>query len=154
MTGKDSRTGGCLCGALRYRVAGPPVWTAVCYCVSCTRAAGAPAVAWAGFPSASFAVLAGRLTVYRSSPGVLRGFCGRCGTSLTYRKDPAVLAGAQDDVYVSINTLDDPDACPPEEHIKYGERAAWFHAGGDLPRHDVLSPAHAHRQLATMTARE
>ena len=154
MSDMESLMGGCLCGAQRYRVTGPSVWAAVCYCESCTRSAGAPAVAWAGFEASRFTLLKGKLTVYRSSPGVLRGFCGRCGTTLTYRKDPAILAGAQDDVYIAVSSLDDPDACPPDEHVYYGERATWFHAAGDLPRHEGISPLHAHRQLATMTGRE
>ncbi|HEX9770334.1 MAG TPA: GFA family protein, partial [Kiloniellales bacterium] len=105
---EQAHDGGCLCGAVRYRVSGPSVWRAVCTCESCTRAAGAPLVAWAGFPSARFEVLAGEVAIYESTPGVRRGFCGRCGTTLTYQKDPQVLPGFADDVYIATRTLDDP----------------------------------------------
>jgi hypothetical protein len=147
MTEEDGQSGGCLCGAVRFRVSGPTLWHALCYCKSCTRAAGAPVIAWAGFPSAKFEVLAGTLTIYESSPGVRRGFCGRCGTTLTYQKDPAVLPGFQDDVYISTRSLDEPGAYSPYEHVFHGERVAWLEMGGDLPRHERLSPEHAHRQL-------
>ena len=93
MQEKGSHAGGCLCGAVRYRVTGPSVWKALCYCESCTRAAGAPALAWAGFEKSRFEVLEGGLAIHESSPGVLRGFCARCGTTLTYQKDPEVLKG-------------------------------------------------------------
>jgi hypothetical protein len=147
MAEEREHQGGCLCGAVRFRVSGPSVWRAVCYCESCTRAAGAPLIAWAGFPSAKFAVLAGELSIYQSSPGVLRGFCGRCGTTLTYQKDPQVLPGFADDVYIATRSFDDPGASPPEEHVHYRERVAWLEMGDALPRHDTVSPKHAHRQL-------
>ena len=154
MREQESHTGGCLCGAVRYRVTGPSVWTAVCYCESCTRAAGAPALAWAGFEKSRFEMLEGGLATHESSPGVLRGFCARCGTTLTYQKNPAVLNGAQDDVYVTTRSLDDPGAYPPDEHVYYGERAPWLHVVDDLPHHEGVSREHAHRQRATMTVRK
>ena len=39
-------TGGCFCGAVRYRVEGPPLDAGYCHCRMCQRANGAPAVAW------------------------------------------------------------------------------------------------------------
>jgi len=144
---EQAHDGGCLCGAVRYRVSGPSVWRAVCTCESCTRAAGAPLVAWAGFPSARFEVLAGEVAIYESTPGVRRGFCGRCGTTLTYQKDPQVLPGFADDVYIATRTLDDPGAYPPEEHVFHGERVAWLEMGDALPRHEGVSAKHAYRQL-------
>jgi hypothetical protein len=42
----DVRTGGCLCGAIRYHIAAPPVEALYCHCRICQRAHGAPVVAW------------------------------------------------------------------------------------------------------------
>jgi hypothetical protein len=142
--------GGCLCGAVRYRVRGTSTWRAVCYCESCTRASGGIAVSWAGFPPANFALIRGSLTEFESTPGVHRGFCARCGTSLTYRKNPETLPGARDDVYISTRTLDNAGAYPPEEHVFYGERMPWLTVGDDLPHHERLSQAYAHLQLETI----
>ena len=147
MADKPAHDGGCLCGAVRYRVSGPSVWCAVCTCESCTRAAGAPLIAWAGFPSARFELLAGEVAIYESTPGVRRGFCGRCGTTLTYQKNPRVLPGFVDDVYIATRTLDDPSAYPPEEYVHYAERVAWLEMGDALPRYDDVSPEHFHRSL-------
>jgi len=142
--------GGCLCGDVRYAVSGPSVWSAICYCNSCTRASGGLAVGWAGFAPARFRLLKGEMRLFESTPGVRRGFCPRCGTSLTYQKDPAKLPGAQDHIYITARTLDDPSAYPPEEHVLYGERVPWFHISDDLPRHDGLSVAHADFQLQSL----
>jgi len=150
MTAKETHTGRCLCGEVRYEVSGASVWKSICYCASCTRAAGAPATAWAGFDRSKFHVLKGDIEVYESSPGVLRGFCRRCGTSLTYQKDPKVLEGALDDVYVLTRTLDDPGAYPPDEHVHYDERVSWFNVDDELPHYDHVSAAHAHRSLASL----
>jgi len=150
MTTYQTHTGGCLCGEVRYEIGGTAVWKSVCYCERCTRAVGAPATAWAGFERMRFRLLKGHIETYESSPGVLRGFCRRCGTSLTYQKDPKVLEGAQDDVYILTRTLDDPSAYPPDEHVHYAERVSWFNVDDDLPHHDGVSAEHAHRSLASL----
>jgi hypothetical protein len=147
----EKHQGGCMCGAIRYEVTGIPVWSAGCCCESCVKAIGAPVVVWSGFRKADFQILKGTQAEYESSHGIKRGFCGKCGTSLTYRKSPAAIRGAQDDVYVSTVTFDAPEKFPPTEHVYYGERADWFELGGNTPRHDTTSPQNAHRQLAFMS---
>ena len=77
--------GGCLCGAVRYRVTGQSLARALCHCHSCRLASGAPSVAWAVFPASQFAIVSGKPNSYRSSPPVVRTFCGNCGTPLTYQ---------------------------------------------------------------------
>ena len=41
--------GGCLCGAIRYQIAGEPVSRSLCHCRSCRHAAGSGPVAWVTF---------------------------------------------------------------------------------------------------------
>ena len=79
--------GGCLCKAIRYRIAGVPVSSIICHCNTCRRASAAPSVAWLTFPFASFALVSGGLQTFQSSPGVKRTFCASCGTPLTYESD-------------------------------------------------------------------
>ena len=81
--------GGCLCGDVRYRAAGAPKWAGHCHCRSCQRATGAAFASWAGLNIGDFEVLSGTLTIHHSSPGVDRGFCAKCGTSLTYANEGA-----------------------------------------------------------------
>ena len=85
MTGSpspDSGTaeGGCLCGAVRYRVAGTPVARTLCHCISCRRATGGVSVGWAVFAKDDFALLAGDVREYSSSPGIHWGSCATCGS--------------------------------------------------------------------------
>ncbi len=60
--------GGCLCGAVRYRIDAAPASVMICHCATCRRAAGAPSVAWATVPAAGFALTAGAPAEYASSP--------------------------------------------------------------------------------------
>ncbi|WP_119460186.1 GFA family protein [Rhodospirillaceae bacterium SYSU D60014] len=39
--------GGCLCGAIRYRVSTPPLQAGYCHCRLCQRSTGAPVLSWA-----------------------------------------------------------------------------------------------------------
>lgn len=115
-----STTGGCLCGAVRYQATGAPRAQALCHCLSCRLAAGAPSVAWVVFASDGFGFTTGAPATFASSPGVTRGFCGVCGTALTYQH--AARPGAID---VTTATLDDPDAFAPTKEIWVADKLAW-----------------------------
>ena len=125
----ETATGGCLCGAIRYRVSGPPRATSLCHCDSCRRATGGPSLAWAIFDEDKVEITRGQLAVYASSPGVERGFCAACGTSLTYAR--ANRPGLFD---VTTASLDDPEAFPPTKEIWTEERLSWEAANPDLPQ--------------------
>ena len=72
---KTHYAGGCLCGAVRYEVSGAARHLCYCYCASCRRASGSPAVAWGTFDLDSFRVTRGTFAEFRSSEPVRRGFC-------------------------------------------------------------------------------
>lgn len=125
-------TGGCQCGAVRYRVTGEPVHAALCHCGDCRKSSGAPMVHWTCFPAASFALLQGELREYRSSEQATRSFCPVCGTGIAYRNE-TVLPGLID---IQGGTLDTPDALPPQIHIQGAERLTWMETAHELPSFD------------------
>jgi hypothetical protein len=122
--------GGCLCGAVRYRVSGTPQSSSVCHCRSCRLAAGSPAVAWVVFDKRHFELLQGHPATRHSSPGVVRGFCPRCGTPLTYRHDDA--PGL---IELTTATLDHPELFPPTHEIWLEHRLVWQPVADGLPHH-------------------
>ena len=128
MSAEPLLDGGCLCGAVRYRCGMPPRPATYCHCTSCRRAAGAHAVAWFTVPAASLVFTQGQPAAYRSSPPVLRGFCARCGTQLTYRNERS-----PGEVDVTIGSLDDPSRVAPTAHIWMEDAAAWDVPGDGLP---------------------
>ena len=79
-------TGGCLCGAVRYRVEGDPLWFCHCHCSMCRKQTGAAFGTYVGFLATAFQWTAGEATLYRSSGAVDRGFCARCGSTLTFHR--------------------------------------------------------------------
>lgn len=112
--------GGCLCGSVRYRVAGTPLSSSVCHCRSCRLASGAPSVAWFVVALEQFELLAGEPASFRSSAQVSRTFCPACGTPLTYRHDDS-----PDHVELTTATLDDPARFPPTREIWLSHKLVW-----------------------------
>lgn len=120
--------GGCLCGAVRYEASGAPFDATFCHCRTCQMAAGAPVVAWVTFPTEGFRWTRGAPTIFTSSEDVARGFCGNCGTTLTYSstKHPE---GSD----IATATLDNPALAPPADHIWVRSRLPWLRCDDGLP---------------------
>lgn len=122
--------GGCLCGAVRYRIDAAPRVTSYCHCEDCRKASGAPVVAWTFFPN-------GFLTWIRGAPRTLefaervRTFCPDCGTPLSFF-DPAIPGEFE----VTTCSLDEPNLMPPMDHNWVADRLTWFETADSLPRHD------------------
>lgn len=128
--------GGCLCGAVRYRIDGEPLSAGYCHCRMCQRAAGAPVVAWVAFRRAEFHFVNGEPHRLQASSRAVRRFCAECGTALTFE-----YAGATQTVDVAINTLDDPTAAEPVYAIWTEARLPWLHLeGGDGPQFPETTP--------------
>ena len=119
-------TGGCMCGAVRYEAIGEPLHIGYCHCRSCRHHTGAPAVAVVVFEADKVRFTQGDRSIYNSSPGIGRGFCGQCGTTLTWE--------GHGSISLQIGTLDDPDDHVPTLHWFYEERIPWFDVASDLPR--------------------
>ena len=108
----------------------------ICHCRSCRKAASAPTLPFATFPADRFALTQGEPVEFRSSPRVTRGFCGRCGSPLTYRNHdkPGVLD-------IMTCSLDGPDAFPPTFHCWISHRPAWDHIADGLPAYRTTRAA-------------
>lgn len=126
--------GGCLCGALRYRVSGSPVATTLCHCRSCRRASGGTNVAWAVFDLADFEWLWGYPQAYSSSPGLEWLHCPCCGSLVGYRR-----SSRPTHMDVTTGTLDDPDRFAPAVEIWLEHRISWDMLNPDLPKRDRSS---------------
>jgi hypothetical protein len=126
--------GGCLCGAVRYTLRGAPDWSAHCHCRSCQKAVGAPFTTWVGVKTERFHVTKGKVAICISSPGVNRGFCGQCGTSLTYASEERWPG----QVSISAPTLDEPRIAVPTAHVYVKDQLSWVQLADGLPRYEEL----------------
>lgn len=125
-----TRTGGCLCEAVRYTVSGDPVAQAVCHCTHCQKQSGSAFSIIIGFPDAAVSV-EGDLTIYadqgESGNPVGRRFCGKCGSPII--SDVAVTPGI---TWIKAGTLDDPKHLAPAMHVWGKSKQDWVKTG-DVP---------------------
>ena len=128
----EKHEGGCFCGAVRYRVQGRPTYAGNCHCRDCQRAVGASFVTWIGAKPQDFEVTEGEITCCETSPGVWRGFCGRCGSSLTFGGDDWT------DVGIAAASLDDPSFVRPESNVYLDHRQPWVIIDETLRCYDKL----------------
>jgi hypothetical protein len=107
--GHGATEGGCLCGRLRFRFAGPIDNPHYCSCRMCQTSTGAPIVAWGDVKLDGFAWTGsgGEPTWFRSSKRTRRGHCASCGGGAVCLDDGA------DFICISLASLDDPNLSVP-----------------------------------------
>ncbi|MDZ4776343.1 MAG: GFA family protein [Alphaproteobacteria bacterium] len=113
--------GGCLCGAVRFEADAPPLSVVWCHCASCRRQTGAPATVYADFRRDVVRFQGAEPTRFRSSPGALRGFCARCGSTLSFEGE-----NLPEMIHIHVGALDNPGDFPPTEEVHTEGRLAWF----------------------------
>jgi hypothetical protein len=128
--------GGCLCGAVRYRATSAPVRGVICHCLMCRKHSGAPALAFVHFVATDFTWLGDTPTRYRSSEFAQRGFCGKCGSTLSMHEE--VLA---ERVQIAVGSLDEPQRVRIDDHVWTKDRIPWFDVADNLPRFATNSSA-------------
>ena len=120
--------GGCACGVLRYEVKNSPFSAFHCHCKSCRRTTGSPMTSYFGVGRAQVK-WTGTRRFYKSSPGVARGFCERCGTPMHYMS-----TRWPGEMHLFAATLDDLTLYKPTAHVHWAERVPWLILDDDLPR--------------------
>lgn len=128
--------GGCHCGAVRYEIAAAPTNSMICHCRTCRRVSGAPVVPWISVPTKAFRFTKGAPATYKSSPGVTRGFCGRCGAQMTYALDRE-----PENIDVATASLDRPEDHPPTHHSWVSHDIEWVKFCDGLPQFPKSRPA-------------
>lgn len=125
-------SGGCQCGAVRYRIAELGRAT-ICHCRMCQKAFGGffgPLVTARGIEWTR-----GSPALFASSNKVNRGFCAKCGTPLSYDWGG--------ELEMSIGSLDDPEAAAPVLQVNPAERLSYFATLHSLPVRDNSPEASA-----------
>ena len=122
------KSGGCLCGGVRYEVRGTLRPVIMCHCTQCRRMTGHIMAATAARLVDFRLIAEGPLCWYQSSPQAQRGFCARCGSTLFWKG-----AGR---AYVSIaaGTLDDSRDLSVAGHIFVNDKAAYYDIDDAAPQ--------------------
>ena len=104
----EAHEGGCLCGAVRYRVKAAPVRTSACHCTSCQRRTGSAFGIGGYFRENDVEMLrAATLKAYQyrsdeSGRWLKMEFCSNCGSTVTWTAEAfpglrAIAGGSFDD---------------------------------------------------------
>ncbi len=135
-------TGGCLCGDVRYRARGEDRRVVHCHCRSCQQVSGAAFLTCVGFRTEDLEWVKGAPRIFKSSAQVERGFCARCGATLSFARP------SRGEISVFAGGLDDPHDLEPALHIFTDHQFAWLHVDDGLPRHGRFSPGGEDREPA------
>jgi len=127
------RTGGCLCGEVRYRIEGPLGSIGACHCSQCRRSSG-HFLAGVSVERENLAV-DGAVAWYESTPGkVRRGFCPVCGSNLFWDR----IAASYLDVWAG--TLDDTRGLALDGHIYVADKGDYYEIADGLPQYPAGRP--------------
>ena len=118
-------TGGCLCGAIRYRANEEPKWASYCHCGMCRKVSGAPFTAFVEFEPSTVTWMRGEPIQYSSSAGVIRRFCGKCGSALTFEADGVL--------FLTLGSLDSPESVKFNCHTYTASRLPGMELRDGLP---------------------
>jgi hypothetical protein len=125
MSENEYLEGGCLCGAVRFRAAGPVLRLAQCHCTDCQALGGGGPSYLVGVARDGLQVLRGRPRGYAREGGsgstITRYFCADCGTPLY--GIPEAFEGL---AFLRVGALDSfPDFAP--ELVLWAESAPSWH---------------------------
>jgi hypothetical protein len=118
-------TGGCQCGALRYRLNAAPLLLYACHCTNCQHQTGSAFVLSTGILEDSFEFTEGEPARFEwtSDAGNTRYglFCGACGTRIVNGQTPSI------GIYsLRAGTFDDTSWVRPAGHIWMRSAQPWF----------------------------
>jgi hypothetical protein len=128
-----TKTGGCLCGKVRYRIAGKLRPVIVCHCGQCRKQTGYAVAATAAAVSDFALEHAATLAWYRASPVAERGFCSACGSVLFWKPDGG------DRISIMAGSLDAPTGLAIEKHIYVADKPDWYEITDGKPQDPAWS---------------
>ena len=120
--------GGCLCGAVSYRIEGELREVIACHCGQCRKSSGHYVAATAAADDAIQVTDPEQaLQWYRSSSFAQRGFCGRCGSNLFWKRDDS------DRTSIMAGTLNGDTGLKLEAHIFTVDKGDYYSLDDDIP---------------------
>ena len=123
----QTKTGSCLCGAVKFEVNPPLRQVTGCHCTMCRKQTGHFLAFTSVWPE-NFRLTEDRgLKWYRSSEGLQRGFCAECGSVLVFKPD----SGAR--VSIAAGALDGETGLALVAHIFDADKGDYYALEPDLP---------------------
>lgn len=131
-------TGGCLCGAVRYRAEAEPLFMANCHCLDCRKSSAAGHKSLFGLPESSLE-FTGELKEYDvtadSGGTVSHKFCPTCGSQVF-----SATTNGGGSVAVVAATLDDPALFSPQASVYASRATPWDPPKDGIPQFEKMPP--------------
>jgi hypothetical protein len=143
----SGETGGCQCGAVRFRILGALGRASICHCRMCQKAFGGPYGALVSVKKAEMVWTRGEPKRFASSDQVQRGFCAACGTPLTFEWHPNLID-------LAIATFDDPGAIRPVVQMATESALPWTAEVAALPHKGHLEEARMQEYYASIVSHQ
>lgn len=134
------RSGGCVCGSIRFTATGEPLRVTLCHCLWCQRRTGTAFGTEVVFNADQVALAGDTLSLYRhhsdeSGRWLDVVFCGRCGTNLGFTLEAA--PGLRT---LPAGAFDDPSWIRAEDqtfrHVFLRSRRAWPDLSSLVEQHE------------------
>lgn len=128
---KDSLSGQCHCGSVKWSVSLPHKLALICHCNMCRVLSGADYSSWLVFPADQFRVIAGEELVndYQASENFFRFFCSDCGSTVSAINNDKF----PDHVYVTKGNITSEFDIPTEIQVFSEYKARWVRIDDDIP---------------------
>ena len=120
--------GSCLCGAVRFEVAGELPGPDACHCTQCRKQSGHVFASTDVKRSAVTIHGAEAITWYFSSEKIRRGFCATCGSSLFW--DPT----HRDWIGIAMGAFDGPTGTRLRIHVHVADQGDYYTIADGLPQ--------------------
>ena len=114
----EEHLGGCLCGAVRYRVEGPLRGVIVCHCGVCRRTHAGPAH-FTACPRERLEITTEDDLRWHEHDGARRGFCAVCGSRLFWDRGRATIS-------IAAGSVDEPTGLSTSHHIYTASAGDWY----------------------------
>ena len=131
-------SGHCYCGTVSFEIEGGTDWVGHCHCESCRRASGSVMTTYAEFKSEQVIFTGEQPQEYTRGDGVTRGFCGKCGSPVSYHN-----AGEPGLINIQLGLFDDINLLPAHDHSFRNEKADWLVADEHLPDSPWVNPSNS-----------
>ena len=135
---ENIRTGGCQCGAVRFRIRGELGAQTLCHCRMCQKHFGS-LFSVLVFAKGGVEWTRNEPSYFQSSVNIRRGFCGECGTPMVF--------STPDGPEIAVGTFDDRSDLAPQIQVNSADRIPWVESIFDAPRRDAAKDAASQERI-------
>ena len=134
MSSRNNKIISCLCGGIKLKVNGLLRHVSNCHCFQCMKTHGNYS-AYTNAKEKDVIFLKRRtLKWFRSSKKAKRGFCKKCGSTLSYCGEKF----GNDKIFIATVAFKNPNLFPPTEQVFTCESLDWMNPNNKIPKFDKL----------------